>query len=143
MFTSYTFSIKYRWFVSLFNNIEVMSSKIVSPTFIYATESIKIVIMVYPSQLLPPICLSDLFSNPIMGKKRKVVLQLFQFSLTQLSIAKNISSRPTFTCPKSTIKVLEKMWNMFQVNNKKTRKTSKFIVNLMILLTLKIFYTVF
>ena len=143
MFTSYTFSIKYRWFVSLFNNIEVMSSKIVSPTFIYATESIKIVIMVYPSQLLPPICLSDLFSNPIMGKKRKVVLQLFQFSLTQLSNAKNISSRPTFTCPKSTIKVLEKMWNMFQVNNKKTRKTSKFIVNLMILLTLKIFYTVF
>ena len=33
---------------------------------------------------------------------------------------------------------------MFQVNNKKTRTTSKFIVNLMILLlTLKIFYTVF
>ena len=41
----------------LFNNIEVMSSKIVSPTFIYAIESIEIVIMVYPSHLLPPLCL--------------------------------------------------------------------------------------
>ena len=71
MFISYTFSIKYRWFLSLFNNIEVMSSKIVLPTFIYATESIKIVIMVYPSQVLQPICLSDLFSNPTMGKKTK------------------------------------------------------------------------
>ena len=46
MFISYNFSLKDRWFVSLFNKIEVMNSKIVSPAFTYKFEYIEITIII-------------------------------------------------------------------------------------------------
>ena len=36
----------------------------------------------------------------------------------------NYCTQLTFTCPMTTIETLEKLWNMFKVNDKNTRTTS-------------------
>ena len=38
--------------------------------------------------------------------------------------SKKVIAQPTFTCSKSTIETLKKMWNNFKVNSKNTRTTS-------------------
>ena len=52
-------------------------------------------------------------------------------------------SQLTFICSKSTKEKLEKVWNMFKVNNKETGTKPMDVVVVFLLLTLNIFHTFF
>ena len=57
----------------------------------------------------------------IFGEKRSFILQLFYAFIKTVLVS---VSKLIFTFSKSTLKTLEKMWNMLKINNKNTRTTS-------------------